>query len=129
MNVEFDIRAVLPTVAVPTLVLHRTGDKAIAVEHGRYLADHLPSSKYVCRLAAMLFSAMAKFRAAWLWPARVSRDCPCFTSDRTSRPDDLFRFWKPTIPGCRHVNAASMQLMDTAASGDSRPTRLDHGTA
>ena len=44
---EFDVRRVLPTVTVPTLVLHRTGDRAIRVEHGRYLAAHIPGAKYV----------------------------------------------------------------------------------
>src|SRR5262249_7608529 len=35
------------TVAVPTLVLHRTGDNAISVEHGRYVAERIPGAKYV----------------------------------------------------------------------------------
>jgi pimeloyl-ACP methyl ester carboxylesterase len=47
VSTEFDVRRLLPTVSVPTLVLHRTGDKAIPVEHGRYLAAHIPSAKYV----------------------------------------------------------------------------------
>jgi pimeloyl-ACP methyl ester carboxylesterase/class 3 adenylate cyclase len=47
MNYEIDIRHVLPTVSVPTLVLHRTGDWAVNVEHGRYLARHIPGAKYV----------------------------------------------------------------------------------
>jgi class 3 adenylate cyclase len=47
MNYEIDVRHVLPTVSVPTLVLHRTGDRACNVEHGRYLAQHIPEAKYV----------------------------------------------------------------------------------
>jgi len=47
MNMEIDVRHVLPTVAVPTLVLHRTGDLAANVEQGRYLARHIPAAKYV----------------------------------------------------------------------------------
>jgi pimeloyl-ACP methyl ester carboxylesterase len=42
-----DIRSVLPTINVPTLVLHRTGDRFIRVGHGRYLAEHIPSARYV----------------------------------------------------------------------------------
>jgi class 3 adenylate cyclase len=46
MNHGIDVRHVLPTVGVPTLVLHRTGD-VINVEHGRYLARHIAGAKYV----------------------------------------------------------------------------------
>jgi class 3 adenylate cyclase len=46
MNHGIDVRHVLPTIGVPTLVLHRTGD-VINVEHGRYLARHIKGAKYV----------------------------------------------------------------------------------
>jgi pimeloyl-ACP methyl ester carboxylesterase len=42
-----DVRHVLPTIGVPTLVLHRTGDLSVNVEHGRYLARHIKGVKYV----------------------------------------------------------------------------------
>jgi hypothetical protein len=38
MNHAIDVRHVLPTIGVPTLVLHRAGELAVNVEHGRYLA-------------------------------------------------------------------------------------------
>jgi len=44
---EIDVRHVLPTIRVPTLVLHRNGDCNIRVGHGRYLAEHIPAAKYV----------------------------------------------------------------------------------
>lgn len=47
MNWQIDIRHVLPTIRVPTLVIHRTGDTAMRVENGRYLAEHIPSARYV----------------------------------------------------------------------------------
>jgi pimeloyl-ACP methyl ester carboxylesterase len=47
MNKEIDVRPVLPAVRVPTLVLHRTGDRAIRPEQARYLADHIPGSRHV----------------------------------------------------------------------------------
>jgi pimeloyl-ACP methyl ester carboxylesterase len=47
MNYDIDARHVLAAIAVPTLILHRTGDRPIPVEHGRYLAEHIPSAKYV----------------------------------------------------------------------------------
>ncbi len=42
-----DARALLPTLDVPTLVLHRTGNRYIEVGAGRYLAEHIPGAKYV----------------------------------------------------------------------------------
>jgi len=44
---ERDLRGVLPTIRVPTLVFHRVGDRFIRVGHGRYLAEHIPGAKYV----------------------------------------------------------------------------------
>jgi class 3 adenylate cyclase/alpha-beta hydrolase superfamily lysophospholipase len=45
MAAEIDIRDVLPTVNVPTLVLHRTGDPSCPVEGGRYLAERIPGAR------------------------------------------------------------------------------------
>jgi pimeloyl-ACP methyl ester carboxylesterase/DNA-binding winged helix-turn-helix (wHTH) protein len=47
MNAEIDIRDVLPSVRVPTLVLHRTGDQLLKVEEGRYLASRIPGATFV----------------------------------------------------------------------------------
>jgi class 3 adenylate cyclase/pimeloyl-ACP methyl ester carboxylesterase len=47
MNSQIDISDILPTIRVPTLVIHRTGDAAINVEGGRYLAEHIPGARYV----------------------------------------------------------------------------------
>jgi class 3 adenylate cyclase len=44
---EMDVRALLPTVRVPTLVLHRTDDPLIPPEWGRDVADRIPGAKYV----------------------------------------------------------------------------------
>jgi pimeloyl-ACP methyl ester carboxylesterase/class 3 adenylate cyclase len=45
MNSQIDIRDVLPTIRVPTLVVHRTGDVTINIEGGRYLAEHIPGAR------------------------------------------------------------------------------------
>jgi pimeloyl-ACP methyl ester carboxylesterase/class 3 adenylate cyclase len=47
MNAEVDVRGVLPTVRVPTLVIHRAGDRCLKVEEGRYVAGLIPGAKYV----------------------------------------------------------------------------------
>jgi len=42
---ELDLRPILPMIGVPTLVLHRTEDQAVPVEHARYLAAHIPGAE------------------------------------------------------------------------------------
>jgi len=42
-----DTRALLPILTVPTLVVHRAGDRFIQVGAGRYLAEHIPGAIYV----------------------------------------------------------------------------------
>ena len=44
---QMDIRDVLPTIQVPTLVLHRRDDRMVTIEMGRYVADHIPGAKFV----------------------------------------------------------------------------------
>ena len=47
MNIEIDIRAVLPTIRVPTLILHRRGDLLINVGNSHYMAEHIPNAKFL----------------------------------------------------------------------------------
>lgn len=47
MNSEADIREILPNIHVPTLVVHRTGDRCLLVEEGRYLASRIPGAEFV----------------------------------------------------------------------------------
>jgi pimeloyl-ACP methyl ester carboxylesterase len=47
MNADVDVRNVLPTIRVPALVIHRTGDRCLRVEEGRYLAEHIPGARFV----------------------------------------------------------------------------------
>lgn len=47
MNSRIDVRHVLPTIRVPTLVLHRSGDRDSRVEEGRYVADRIPGARFV----------------------------------------------------------------------------------
>ena len=47
MNSTVDVRYVLPSIRVPTLVLHRTGDLDSRVEEGRYIAEQIPAARFV----------------------------------------------------------------------------------
>lgn len=42
-----DVRSVLPLVQAPTLVVHRRDNAYVRVEHGRYLAEHIPGARYL----------------------------------------------------------------------------------
>lgn len=42
-----DIRDELPELRVPTLILHRAGDRMVDVRHSRHLAERIPGARYV----------------------------------------------------------------------------------
>jgi class 3 adenylate cyclase len=47
MFVDLDVRHVVPSVHVPTLVLHKTRDRLVNIGNGRWLASHLPNARLV----------------------------------------------------------------------------------
>jgi pimeloyl-ACP methyl ester carboxylesterase len=47
MNTQIDVRHVLPSISVPTLVMHRTGDLDVNIEEGRWLASQIPGARFV----------------------------------------------------------------------------------
>ena len=47
LAVELDVRAVLPTVRVPTLVLQHSDSVFVPPAKGKYIAEHIPDAKYV----------------------------------------------------------------------------------
>jgi class 3 adenylate cyclase len=47
LTTQIDVRHVLPTIRVPTLILHRVGDQPVSVKNARYLAEHIAGAKYV----------------------------------------------------------------------------------
>jgi pimeloyl-ACP methyl ester carboxylesterase len=47
MNADIDVRPILPTIRVPTLVLHGARERNVPVQAGRYLAEHIPDARYV----------------------------------------------------------------------------------
>jgi class 3 adenylate cyclase len=47
LNAQIDVRAILPNVQAPTLVLHRGGDTSIPIELGRDLAARIPNAKFI----------------------------------------------------------------------------------
>jgi class 3 adenylate cyclase len=47
MNGEIDVRHVLPAIRVPTLILHRTGDRLTNIEQARYMARNIAGARLV----------------------------------------------------------------------------------
>ena len=47
MTRNVDVRPLLPRVAVPTLVMHRVGDRVNPPEMGRYIAERIPGARWV----------------------------------------------------------------------------------
>jgi class 3 adenylate cyclase len=47
LNGRLDVRHVLGSIRVPTLLLHRSGDRGIDPAHSRYLAEHIPGARLV----------------------------------------------------------------------------------
>jgi class 3 adenylate cyclase len=47
MNTHVDVRDVLPSIHVPTVVMHRTDDRDANVEEGRYIAAHIRGARFV----------------------------------------------------------------------------------
>jgi class 3 adenylate cyclase len=47
MNMEIDVRHVLPAIRAPTLILHRTDDRVTDVRNSRYIAERIPGARAV----------------------------------------------------------------------------------
>ena len=47
MNREIDVRHVLPSIRVPTLITHRIGDRNISIQQARYMAERIPGARLV----------------------------------------------------------------------------------
>jgi class 3 adenylate cyclase len=47
LNLHSDVSAILPTIRAPTLVLHRTSDQLVPIEHGRAVAALIPNARFV----------------------------------------------------------------------------------
>jgi class 3 adenylate cyclase/pimeloyl-ACP methyl ester carboxylesterase len=62
---EVDVRAVLPTVHVPTLVVQHTDDPFIPSEWGKYVADHISGAKYVELPGRNIYHFVEPWRASF----------------------------------------------------------------
>lgn len=47
MNAQIDVRNVIPSLHLPVVVIHRTGDRVVSVEDGRELARLIPGAQFI----------------------------------------------------------------------------------
>ena len=84
MNSQIEISGILPAVRVPTLVIHRTGDRTVSVEGGRDVAAHIPGARlvelpgvdhlfFVGESADEIFDAIQEFLTGSRAPVAVDR--------------------------------------------------------
>jgi len=68
MNAEIDVRQVLPSIRVPTLVIHRSGDLCLKVEEGRYVRTGFPvRAMSNCRARIIYRLSVIKKRSSTKW--------------------------------------------------------------
>ena len=106
MNREIDVRHILPATRVPTLILHRTAERVIDVEHARYMAQRIPGAKLV---------------------ELPGEDHVAFLGDQGSILDEIEQF----LTGRRHAHEpervlATVLFVDIAGSTARAATLGDH---
>ena len=47
MNAQVDIRDVLPSIRVPTLIMHSVNDRTLPIQAGRYMAERIPGATFI----------------------------------------------------------------------------------
>jgi len=78
-NVEMDVREILPTISVPTLVVHANGDPIVPIACGRYLAAHIPGARIV-ELEGVI-------HGTWNMAEQLTAEIPTFIVGDTREPD------------------------------------------
>ena len=96
---DIDVRAVLPAIHVPTLIIQRLGDRITPPWHGRYLAARIAGARYFeqpaitpCASRAAATATRSSRRSQRSWPRRRASRCLSQSgSSRRSWPRGLVR--------------------------------------
>lgn len=121
MNSQIDIRPILKSIQVPTLVIHREGDQCLTFQEGQFLADQIPGAKFVglpgddhlpfVGNQAQVLEAIELFLTGVKFNSRIKY---VLTSVLVARLCD--------------VSSVDEQLCDTARSHAARDVQLFRGT-
>jgi pimeloyl-ACP methyl ester carboxylesterase len=104
---RIDVRSILPTITVPTLVIHAS-DEVIPVQEGRYIADHIPGAR--------LLEVEGRDHVPWLAdPDRILTEVEEFLTGSHAAPS-------PSRRALRTVLFTDMvaSTQHAAATGDER---------
>jgi len=102
MNALIDVRHALPSIRVPTLVIHRSNDVRVKIAGGRYLAQKIAGSTFV---------------------EVAGRDHPIWTGDIDGVVDRIEEFLTGQRPGPSH-NRVLATLIVARLTGAARPAAL-----
>jgi pimeloyl-ACP methyl ester carboxylesterase len=104
---RIDVRSILPTITAPTLVIHARDD-LVAVQGGRYLADHIPGAR--------LLEVDGTDHAPWLTdPDRITAEIEEFVTGSHAAPSQSHRALRTVL--FSDIIASTQQA---AAAGDER---------
>jgi pimeloyl-ACP methyl ester carboxylesterase len=115
MNSKIDVRDVLPSVRVPTLVMHRSGDRDSRVEEGRYVAAHIPGARFVELSGDDHFVAVNS--------QQIVDQAAAFLDDRRPVTLPATALMAVLVLAGRDAQRAAREL----AGGDARPGRTSDG--
>jgi pimeloyl-ACP methyl ester carboxylesterase/DNA-binding winged helix-turn-helix (wHTH) protein len=108
MNSEVDVRHVLPTIRVPTQVIHRTGDLCLRVEEGRYVAQSIPGA---------------------VWVELPGVDHLPFVGDQDAIIESIREFLTGTHRAAESSDVLATVVAITVASSEADPSSLERHTA
>jgi pimeloyl-ACP methyl ester carboxylesterase/DNA-binding CsgD family transcriptional regulator len=108
MNALIDVREVLGSIRVPTLVVHRTNDARVKLAGGRYLADKIPNAHFV---------------------EIPGRDHPIWTGDIDRVVDEIEEFLTGSRPVAAHDRVLATILVARVVAQQRTTTRGDQRRA
>lgn len=103
MNAAIDVRSVLPSIRVPTLIMHRTDDARVKIAGGRYLAERIVGARFV---------------------ELAGRDHPVWTGDVDAVVDEIEEFVTGVRPTPPHTRVLSTLVVARLVAPERLAARL-----
>ncbi len=103
MNAQIDVRHLLASIRVPTLVIHRANDARVKIAGGRYLAEKIKGARFV---------------------AIPGRDHPIWTGDVDRVAEEIEEFLTGARPSADHERVLAALLVDRLVAPEQHAARL-----
>ena len=107
MNAAIDVRQVLGSIRVPTLILHRAQDARVKIAGGRYLAERIPGARFI---------------------ALSGRDHPIWTGDIDRVVDEIEEFLTGSRPMPVHDRVLATVLVARLVAPERQAARFGDRT-